>query len=125
MKIDEAWAVVAGILMIIAFGAFGHWCASSMEDSEYKKPFFEAIEGEDIKTNKLFQVPSDCMLKKPTAAKSTSEKNTVIFTYAKTCKEGDAVATEYLFAVCNQYYPYGQNEYERIQCQISGWIKLH
>jgi len=124
MNRGEGWAITVGILMLIALGAGGHYCIAYMDDQMTKEPFFKAIEGENLKANKLFQIPGNCMLQKPTAVQSKSEKNTVIFTYAKSCKEGGTVITDYLFAICSGCYSYGQNEYRKIQCQTSGWISL-
>jgi hypothetical protein len=125
MNRGEGWAFVVGVMMLIAVGAVGHWCIAAKDAQIYKEPFFKAIEGEDLKTNPLFQISGNCMLQKPTAVKSKGEKDTVIFTYTKTCKEGEAVITDYLFAICGRHYSYGQDEYIKIQCQTSGWIQLH
>gem|GEM_PF-3237004 len=120
----ESWAIMGGLLMLIALGAVGHWCIANVDDQKTKQPFFKALEGEDLKKNPLFQIPNNCVLTRPTSVKSKSKDRAVIFTYKKTCKDGNADITEHLFAICERYYPYGQNEYSKIQCQTSGWISL-
>jgi len=124
MNRGEGWAIAMGILVLIAFGAGGHWCIANLDDQMAEQPFFKALEGEDLKTNPLFHIPNNCVLTRPTAVKSRSEDRTFIFTYKKTCQDGAMETTNYLFAVCKESYSYGQAEYSKIQCQISDWILL-
>jgi hypothetical protein len=127
MNRGEDLAIIVGILFFLALGAGSHCIAALMHDHDYKEPYFKAIK-ENPKTNELSQIPANCKLQEPTAVRSNSEKETIIFTYVRTCKAGESVTADYLFAVCSKQYPFSrqfENESDMIQCQSTGWVKLH